>query len=409
MPAAGDRVGTTRAGRPPAVTACSAASTTLGLLGSTSTPSAGTRSIAAAISPALGLPECPAATTSSPLAASRNASSTPLALDTTASATAAAGGASAPDSTRRSDRSRMLSCMSLMSTPEIAPMRTARDNAAPGSSVWTCTLNVGGSPTTSSESPSGSISRSRATASTASPSTRNVVQYRNSESSTWRAAGDGAAAAASGSVVAGSRPSSPATAPRTSSTRPAAPASTTPASRRTGSISRVASTVASPASSTSASWRSTGSPAACSARSAIARIAVSIVPSTGWRTAPYAASDAPRNARATAGAVITPASALSDSAKPRIIWERITPLLPRAPISAALLAARAIAAGDEPSGTSASPSARRPAVSARLLPVSPSGTGYTLRSLIRPRFASSAACPPRARARARSRGVMSSA
>ena len=60
---------------------------------------------------------------------------------------------------------------------------------------------------------------------------------------------------------------------------PAAPASTTPASRSTGSISRVAVTASSPAATIS------GSVAPRSAASAIRRTAVSIVPSTGFLTA----------------------------------------------------------------------------------------------------------------------------
>ena len=67
--------------------------------------------------------------------------------------------------------------------------------------------------------------------------------------------------------------------PRTISTSPAAPASTTPASVRIGSIACVAATVSSPRATIAAR-----SPP-CSAASAIARIAVSIVPSTGFFTA----------------------------------------------------------------------------------------------------------------------------
>ena len=127
-----------------------------------------------------------------------------------------------------------------------------------------------------------------------------------------------------GSGTSGSgSPLSAAAMPRTISTSPAAPASTTPASRSTGSISRVCATVASPAATMLA--RS----ASRSAASAIARIAVSIVPSTGFFTARYAASLAERNAFARSSV------SASDSVAPRTICERITPELPRAPISAA--------------------------------------------------------------------------
>ena len=99
---------------------------------------------------------------------------------------------------------------------------------------------------------------------------------------------------------------SPATAaamPRTISTRPAAPASTTPASRRTSSSSGVRATQSSPRRTSACSSAAAGRPGARSASSASSRIAVSIVPSTGLRTARYAASLAPRKAR---GEVVAP-------------------------------------------------------------------------------------------------------
>ena len=88
-----------------------------------------------------------------------------------------------------------------------------------------------------------------------------------------------------------------------------------------------------------------------------------------------------------------PGGVASFSAAPRTIWLRITPELPRAPISAARATARTI------SGRFGSPSAeacssrssssitcRR--VSAMLSPVSPSATGNTFRSLISWRLSS---------------------
>ena len=69
---------------------------------------------------------------------------------------------------------------------------------------------------------------------------------------------------------------------------------------------------------------------------------VSIVPSTGRRTARYAASLAERKARAIIGSSIGSRSP-STSAKPRTIWLKMTPELPRAPISAARESSRATA------------------------------------------------------------------
>ena len=106
----------------------------------------------------------------------------------------------------------------------------------------------------------------------------------------------------------------------------------------------------------------------CSAASAIARIAVSIVPSTGFFTARYAASLAERNAFARSSLTA------SESVAPRTICERITPELPRAPISAARETSCARPARSSgPSSCSASSIART--VSVRFVPVSPSGTG----------------------------------
>ena len=135
--------------------------------------------------------------------------------------------------------------------------------------------------------------------------------------------------------------------PRRISTSPAAPASTTPASASTGSISRVRTTQSSPRATSAAR-----SPPA-SAASASSRIAVSIVPSTGFLTALYAASLADRSAAARSSLVAR------DSAAPRTICERITPELPRAPISAARETSCASAARSSgPPASSASTTAR---------------------------------------------------
>ena len=86
------------------------------------------------------------------------------------------------------------------------------------------------------------------------------------------------------------------------------------------------------------------------------------------------------------GSISRPGGVATFSAAPRTIWLRITPELPRAPISAARATSRTI------SGRRGSPSALRSSlssssstwrmVSAMLSPVSPSATGNTLRSLI---------------------------
>ena len=76
----------------------------------------------------------------------------------------------------RRSRSSVWTCMFAIATRSIAPMTTAIEIASPGSSVWTCTFTSGASPTTSRQSPISSSARSRASRSTASPSTRNAVQ-----------------------------------------------------------------------------------------------------------------------------------------------------------------------------------------------------------------------------------------
>ena len=74
-------------------------------------------------------------------------------------------------------------------------------------------------------------------------------------------------------------------------------------------------------------------------------------------------------------------------------WEKMTPLLPRAPSSApraiALLIVPTVA--DAASGTSADVAAR--SVSVMLMPVSPSGTGKTLSALMASALASRHSAP----------------
>ena len=53
----------------------------------------------------------------------------------------------------RRSRSSVWTCMLAIATRSIAPMTTATEIAAPGSSVWTCTFTSGASPTTRRQSP----------------------------------------------------------------------------------------------------------------------------------------------------------------------------------------------------------------------------------------------------------------
>ena len=124
----------------------------------------------------------------------------------------------------------------------------------------------------------------------------------------------------------------------------------------------------------------------CATRLAIARTAESIVPSAGSRTDAYAASAARASAAdISTGSTSSPGREASSSAAPRTICERITPLLPRAPSSAARATALTISSRltssieSTSSAFSSSTTARR--VSAMLSPVSPSATGKTFRSL----------------------------
>jgi hypothetical protein len=80
-----------------------------------------------------------------------------------------------------------------------------------------------------------------------------------------------------------------------------------------------------------------------STASAIRSATVSIVPGTGLGTEPLAASlPALSPSLISSGSISRPAGVTSFSAAPRMNWLRITPELPRAPISAALATARTI-------------------------------------------------------------------
>src|SRR4051795_2548572 len=111
------------------------------------------------------------------------------------------------------------------------------------------------------------------------------------------------------------------------------------------------------------------------------------------------------------GSTSSPGREISSSAAPRTSWERITPLLPRAPSSAARATESTI--WSRPiSSIVCSPSSRARrstssrharSVSAMLSPVSPSATGKTLRSLISARRVSRGASAPSTTARKRTR------
>ena len=163
--------------------------------------------------------------------------------------------------------------------------------------------------------------------------------------------------------------------------RPLPPESTTPACFRTGSNSGVCSTVSS-AAFTAVSRRSIASrfeadPRPASVPAAIPLATVKIVPSTGLTTPLYAVSRISANAL-----TIVSASSVSWSctprANPRHNCERITPEFPRAPINAPLATMPAILPKcfSPESLTSLYAEVR---VSSMFVPVSPSGTGNTLR------------------------------
>ena len=120
--------------------------------------------------------------------------------------------------------------------------------------------------------------------------------------------------------------------------------------------------------------------AAATAASAASRITVRIVPSTGWLTARYERSTPCRRANARSRPLNRRLRSRASAIPPRI-WLRMTPELPRAPWSAPRLMAPAIVQAGSPATVSA-PSSATCIVAAMFDPVSPSGTGNTLRALI---------------------------
>ena len=118
-----------------------------------------------------------------------------------------------------------------------------------------------------------------------------------------------------------------------------------------------------------------------SAASALSRTTVRIVPSTGLQHRLVGGRRRRRRARRRPWPPSTSAVALAAStARPRRIWQRITPLLPRAPISEPWLMASHVGASS--AGAPSSSATTASSVRAMLVPVSPSGTGYTLSRLM---------------------------
>ncbi len=254
--------------------------------------------------------------------------------------------------------------------------------AAPMSSVWTWQFQRPSPPTTTIESPR----TDHAASSSCTRSSVDTRRYITSKRGPENGMGAGRARTLprpAGAVTLGTgngRPSTTDKSAAISSSKPRPPASTTPASARTARSSGVSATdrAAASAQTTSSCWSVI--PASTSAESAAAAVAaatVRMVPSTGRRTALYAAS-APRRSASARSRASTDSSGANTSPKDRRICDTMTPELPRAPINEPCERAR------HTSGmTAASPSSSQTdcSVSAKLVPVSPSGTGYTLSSL----------------------------
>ena len=162
--------------------------------------------------------------------------------------------------------------------------------------------------------------------------------------------------------------------------RPWPPASTTPASRSTGSMVGVSATDSREAALTDSrtSMREPPEPAVSRAAWAALLMTVSMVPSTGSPTALYACSRPTSRAAASRSPSSTAASPRPEP-RPLKNWERMTPLLPLAPMRAPRAMAEATSAA-EPVLTPAASSTTASMVRCMLVPVSPSGTGNTLRA-----------------------------
>ena len=171
--------------------------------------------------------------------------------------------------------------------------------------------------------------------------------------------------------------------PSSQSTKPRAPASTTPAFCNTGICRGVSASA----------WRARcnarvkpvrGSsllawPAASSSASANAEMTLRMVPSTGLASALRALS-APRRTAAASARASSTGALRACSARPTRNCAMIAPELPRAP-SMASLPMRASSSPMCRLRRLSAPCSTLPRVEARLLPVSPSGTGNTLMRL----------------------------
>ena len=172
------------------------------------------------------------------------------------------------------------------------------------------------------------------------------------------------------------RPSSTESRASNSSRKPVPPASTTPACSRTGRSDGVrARASAAPAREASATSTSDlPASAAALASSAAPRATVRMVPSTGRITASRASLSAMVRASGSSRGPGRPVEQLRPSEMPRSSWDRMTPELPRAPISEPWAMARQVASRSGESRASSS-SVTDSRVRAMLVPVSPSGTG----------------------------------
>ena len=165
--------------------------------------------------------------------------------------------------------------------------------------------------------------------------------------------------------------------------RPCPPESTTPACFKTGNISGVCSNTSSAYLMTSSkktvkSWH----PSSASSRALwLAPFAtVRMVPSLGFITALYAVSTAFSLASARS-ATVSSSNSLIDLVKPLKSWDKITPEFPRAPRKEPEeIALQMDAISISPSADTSLAAAMM--VKVILVPVSPSGTGKTFKSLI---------------------------
>src|SRR3954470_23677305 len=197
-PACCERVATTTTSFSASPAARSAAIRTFGLFGRTTTCSAGTAWMPASSSCVEGLSVGPPSSTCAP----NDSNSAPRpGPETTASAPDRA--VAAPSPPIRRSRSATWARMSATSSRETAPAPSNTAIARSGSSVWTWTLSVVRSPTTSTESPSASRAPTYPCGSRSVPVTAKFVHQRNvSEACSgcvtragawWATAGAGAA------------------------------------------------------------------------------------------------------------------------------------------------------------------------------------------------------------------------